>query len=74
MRALVRPLVLAAAIAALASPEAGAGADVTLTMQPVARSLRLGDDVALLLTVDNPTRDPVTLPDLRIASDAVTEE
>ncbi len=64
-----------AAVAAISggsrATAAGAGA-LTISVQPVARSVKLGEDIALLVSVDNPTLDPVPLPELRLASDAVS--
>ena len=63
---------LAGTLVATLAPSARAAGAITLTAQAVQHSVKLGDDIAVLLTIHNPTLDDVTLPELRIAADAVS--
>lgn len=73
MRRALRTTALAVLLAgAPCLPPAGAGGDPALLVHPVARAVRLGEDVTLVLTVDNPTLDELVVPEPRLAADAVT--
>ncbi len=50
----------------------GSEGTVLLRAEAVEGSVRLGDDVVVRVTVENGTREPVTVPDPRLAADALS--
>ena len=66
------PLLLAAALAALASEAPAAEGDLVFEAVPDASSVKLGEDVVLRLSATNRATQPVDVPSFRFAQDSVS--